>query len=140
MKTILIILSLILVVFFLSEDKKLNTIMKKQSIPFIIILSLFYFFFNKIDIKIIAFSLIITLICCSNLFSKGNIIIERLKLIGGNIEEEEQDDIDQNDIDQNDFEEQDNFEEKNNKETKETFNYEELHGMFKGLDEQINNK
>ena len=63
MQNILIILALILVIFFLSEDQKLNSIMKKQSVPFIIILALLYFFFNKIDIKLVMLSIIITVIC-----------------------------------------------------------------------------
>jgi len=131
MKTILIILSLILIVFFLSEDKKLNNIMRKQSVPFIIILLLFYFFFNKIDIKVIAFALVIMLILCSDIFSKTNLIIENLKLVGNSdLEIEQVQQVQQEDL----------VGDEESDKIKEAFNYEELHGMFTELDEQINNK
>tara|TARA_B100000780_G_scaffold250841_2_gene197169 strand:+ start:12106 stop:12600 length:495 start_codon:yes stop_codon:yes gene_type:complete len=164
MKSILIILSLIIIVFFLSEDKKLNKIMKKQSIPFIIILSLFYLFFNKIDIRIVGFVSIITLITCSNIFSNSKTIIENLKLIGENKindivnnaadEDNDEDHADVNHIDDiddvNDVNDVNDANNANNvgedlhhdssEDIKEAFNYEELHGMFKDLDQDINNK
>ena len=140
MKTILIILSLILVMFFLSEDRKLNKIMKKQSIPFIIILLLFYLFFNKIDIRIVVFALVITIISCSNIFSKTNLIIENLKLIGNPDLKTDQyeHDLDLDHVVQEEV--QDDLKSEDSGDIKEAFNYEELHGMFKELDEDINNK
>jgi len=127
--------------FFLSEDIKLNNIMKKQSIPFIIFLSLFYFFFNKIDIRIVVFALIITIISCSNIFSKTNLIIENLKLIGESDETEQvHRDLEEDRQEEPQEEVQDDLKSEDSDEIKEAFNYEELHGMFKELDEDINNK
>ena len=70
MNTILVIIILIAVVFILSGDKRLNEVIKNQSIPVLILLLVFYFFFNKIDFRILCVIFIIVLLYFSKFGSK----------------------------------------------------------------------
>ena len=62
MNTILVIIVLIGVVFLLSGDERLNEVIKNQSVPVLILLLVFYFFFNKIDFRILCVIFIIVLL------------------------------------------------------------------------------
>ena len=128
MNTILLIIILIFLLFFLSSDIKFNNVMKNQSLPFLFLLIVFYFFFNKIDFKLLVLALVITVLFCSNILNNRNIIMEHLKLKIENDPEpnNENEDQEEND-DQNDIENNNN-------------SLENLQNMFKELDEQINDK
>ena len=70
MNTILVIIVLIGVVFLLSGDERLNEVIKNQSVPVLILLLVFYFFFNKIDFRILCVIFIIVLLYFSKFGSK----------------------------------------------------------------------
>lgn len=70
MNTILVIIILIGVVFLLSGDERLNEVIKNQSVPVLILLLVFYFFFNKIDFRILCVIFIIVLLYFSKFGSK----------------------------------------------------------------------
>lgn len=85
MNTILVIIILISVVFLLSNDKRLNEIVKNQSVPVLVLLLVFYFFFNKIDLRILCVIFIIVLLYFSKFCIK---IRDHINLFLFNQEEE----------------------------------------------------
>ena len=75
MNMIIILIILLVLIFGLSSDQRLNDLIKDKSVPFIMLLVIFYFFFNKIDLRILCLILIIVML----FFSKfGNNIRDKI--------------------------------------------------------------
>ena len=80
MSIIVIIIILLIVVFILSNDSKFHNIINKRAIPLIGVLVVFYFLFNKLDIKLLLLAVVITALLSSDIINKRYLILDNFKL------------------------------------------------------------
>ena len=79
MSIVIIIIILLIVVFLLSNDNKFHTIINKRAVPLIGVLVVFYFLFNKLDIKLLLLAIVITALLSSDIINKRYLILDNFK-------------------------------------------------------------
>ena len=79
MSIIIILIVLLIVVFLLSNDSKFHNIINKRAVPLIGVLVVFYFLFNKMDIKLLLLAIVITALLSSDIINKRYLILDNFR-------------------------------------------------------------
>ncbi len=79
MSIIIILIVLLILVFLLSNDSKFHNTINKRAVPLIGVLVVFYFIFNKMDIKLLLLAIVITALLSSDIINKRYLILDNFK-------------------------------------------------------------
>ena len=79
MSIIIILIVLLILVFLLSNDSKFHNIINKRAVPLKGVLVVFYFIFNKMDIKLLLLAIVVTALLSSDIINKRYLILDNFK-------------------------------------------------------------